>query len=185
MKKTLTKNIFLLLSGSFFSLQIMAQVNASKINIALTDGKLKLNKKEVSKDWKLKGFTAVLDTFCRIKEGINKIYTYDQLGMVIFESTTNKIPTGTVAELQIFLDENEAGKIVPKNFFTGKVSIEKLDIDYNSTIEIIRKKITNYKETESDEVGKFRFSNNDLYIYFLYNRMKKLCKVTVGKVKGK
>jgi hypothetical protein len=175
----------ILLSTLLFSIITMAsfaQYPSSKMIVLVKGGKVKLNKKDVSKEWKLSTFTNVIDTFSRKKEGANRIHTYDPIGMVLFEP---KASPGIVSEFQLFLDGVEANKIVPKEFFEGKLTIEKTDITRNTTIEDIRKKLADYKEMESDENDKYRFSKDGIYIYFLYNSSKKLSKVTFGKDKVK
>ena len=158
------------------------QYPSSKMVVLVKAGKVKLNKKDVSKEWKLSTFTNVIDTFSRKKEGTNRIHTYDPIGMILFEPKT---PGSIVSEFQLFLDGVEANKIVPKEFYEGKLTIEKTDVTRNTTIEEIRKKLLDYKETESDENDKYRFSKDGIYIYFLYNSNKKLSKVTFGKDKVK
>jgi hypothetical protein len=178
----------LLLSTLLFSFIItasFAQYPSSKMVVFVKAGKVKLNKKDVSKEWKLSTFTNVIDTFSRKKEGLNRIHSYDQIGMVLFEPTPQKVASGIVSEFQLYLDGVEANKIVPKEFFEGKLTIEKTDISRNTTIEEIRKQLKDYKETESDENDKYRFSKDGIYIYFLYNSSKKLSKVTFGKDKLK
>jgi hypothetical protein len=167
---------------SIITVTSFAQYSSSKMVVLVKGGKVKLNKKDVSKEWKLVTFTNVIDTFSRKKDGANKVHTYDPIGMVLFEP---KASPGIVSEFQLFLDGVEANKIVPKEFFEGKLTIEKTDITRNTTIEDIRKKLADYKETESDENDKYRFSKDGIYIYFLYNSSKKLSKVTFGKDKVK
>ncbi len=157
-----------------------AQYPSSKMVVLVKGGKVKLNKKDVSKEWKLVTFTNVIDTFSRKKEGSNRIHSYDNIGMVLFEP---KVPGSIVSEFQLYLDGVESSKIVPKEFYEGKLTIEKLEITRNTPIEEIRKKLTDYKETDSDEKDKYRFSKDGIYIYFLYNSNKKLSKVTFGKDK--
>jgi hypothetical protein len=178
--KSFFLSLFLLLLLNNVS---FAQYPSSKMLVLVKAGKVKLNKKDVSKEWKLNTFTTSLDTFSRKKEGTNKVHTYDNLGMVLFEPAPQKVASGLVSEFQLYLDEVEAGKIVPKQFYEGKLIIEKMDFTRNTTIEDIRKKLTDYKETESDENDKYRFSKDGIYIYFLYNKGKKLSKVTFGKDK--
>jgi hypothetical protein len=175
------KKLFLFLFA-LITFTSYAQFPSSKMAVLIKGGKVKLNKKDVSKEWKLVTFTNVIDTFCRKKDGTNKIYTYDLIGIVLFEPKTT---VGIVSEFQIFLDAVEANKIVPKEFYEGKLTIEKLDITRNTSIEDIRKKLIDYKETESDENDKYRFSKDGIYIYFLFNSYKKLSKVTFGKDKLK
>jgi hypothetical protein len=177
MRKSLFISIFLIIVSTL----VFAQYPSSKMVVMVKGGKVKLNKKDVSKEWKLSTFTNVIDTFSRKKEGTNKIHTYDPIGMVLFEPKAG----GIVSEFQLYLDGVEANKIVPKEFYEGKLTIEKMDITRNTTIDDIRKKLSDYKETESDENDKYRFSKDGIYIYFLYNSSKKLSKVTFGKDKVK
>jgi hypothetical protein len=177
------KILFILFS--FIATVSFAQYPSSKMVVLVKAGKVKLNKKDVSKEWKLTTFTNVIDTFSRKKNGNNKVHSYDNFGIVLFESAPQKIPSGLVAEFQIYLDAVEASGIVPKEFYEGKLTIEKTDITRNTTIEDLRKRLSDYKETESDENDKYRFSKDEIYIYFLYNKSKKLSKVTFGKDKIK
>ncbi len=180
MKKNVLFSSCLLL----FTNLLFAQYHSSKMIVLVKDGKVKLNKKDVSKEWKLSTFTASLDTFSRKKEGtVNKVHTYDKIGIVLFEQAPNKIPAGLVSEFQIILDEIEPSAITPKEFFEGILTIEKMDFTRSSTIEDVRKKLTDYKEVDTDENDKYRFSKNGIYIYFLYNKYKKLSKVTFWKDK--
>jgi hypothetical protein len=166
--------LLLIILVASFSKPSFAQYPSSKMSILIKGGKMKLGKKDVSKDWKLQTFTAVLDTFSRKKTGANKVHSYDNVGLALFEPSPQKIPSGFVTEFQIYLDAVEASNIVPKEFYEGKLTIE---------IDELRKKLKDYKETESDENDKYRFSKDGIYIYFLYNSSKKLGKVTVGKDK--
>lgn len=173
--------LFLFLFTAFNNVSL-AQFPSSKMVVLVKAGKVKLNKKDVSKEWKLNTFTNSIDTFSRKKENTsNKIHSYDNLGMVLFEGATAKVPTGLVSEFQLFLDATEASKSNPKEFYEGKLTIEKMDFTRNTTIDEIRTKLKDYKETESDEKDKYRFSKDGIYIYFLYNKIKKLSKVTFGK----
>jgi hypothetical protein len=165
----------------FIGNALFAQYPSSKMVVLVKGGKVKLNKKDVSKEWKLATFTNVLDTFSRKKNGNNKVHSYDNLGIVLFEPAPQKIASGLIAEFQLYLDGVEASNIVPKEFYEGKLTIEKTDITRNTTIEDLRKKLSDYKETESDENDKYRFSKEGIYIYFLYNKSKKLSKVTFGR----
>ncbi len=98
---------------------LLAQNASSKMIVFLKAGKVKLNKKDVVKEWKLNIFTAILDTFSRKKEGLNKVHIYDNLGVVLFEPSPQKMPTGFVSEFQIILDEIEPSSITPKSFYEG------------------------------------------------------------------
>jgi hypothetical protein len=178
------KSLLVLACSLFFvSKNAAAQYPSSKMLVLVKAGKVKLNKKDVSKEWKLSTFTASIDTFSRKKEGTNRVHTYDNFGIILFEPSPQKIPAGLVSEFQIILDEIETSNITPKNFYEGKLTIEKMDFTRNTTIEEIRAKLTDYKEVDTDENDKYRFSKDGIYIYFLYNKFKKLSKITFGKDK--
>ncbi len=176
----------LLLVALLFSLiasASFAQYPSSKMSILIKGGKIKLGKKDVSKDWKLQTFTTVLDTFSRKKTGTNRVHSYDNFGLALFEPSPQKVLSGLVSEFQIYLDAVEASNIVPKEFYEGKLTVEKTDISRNTTILDLRNKLKDYKETDTGENDKYRFSKDGIYIYFLYNSSKKLGKVTIGKDK--
>ncbi len=177
------KLLLLVIFSTITSLFVSAQYASSKMSITIKAGKLKLGKKDVSKDWKLNTFTDVLDTNSRKKAGNNRVHTYDLLGLVLFESAPNKVPSGLISEFQIILDQIEASSINPKEFYEGKVILEKADLTRNTTIEDIRKKLLDFTEKETDEHDKYRFSKDGVYIYFLFNSGKKLSKITIGKEK--
>jgi hypothetical protein len=175
--------LVLVLSLMFTSKHSIAQFPSSKMLVLVKAGKVKLNKKDVSKEWKLSTFTASIDTFSRKKLGVNKVHTYDNFGIILFEPAPQKMESGLVSEFQIILDEIESSNITPKNFYEGKLTIEKMDFTRNTTIEEIRNKLSDYKEVDTDENDKYRFSKDGIYIYFLYNKFKKLSKITFGKDK--
>ena len=86
-------------------------------------------------------------------------------------------------EFQIIFDKIEASSINPKEFYEGKVSLQKADLTRNTTIEDIRKKLSDFTEKEADEHDKYRFSKDGVYIYFRFNSGKKLSKITIGNEK--
>jgi hypothetical protein len=177
------KLLFLTLFFSSFAIASFAQYPSSKMSILIKGGKIKLGKKDVSKDWKLQTFTAALDTFSRKKNGTNRVHSYDNVGLALFEPAPQKVLSGLVSEFQIYLDAVEASNIVPKEFYEGKLTVEKMDITRNTPIEDLRSKLKDYKELDTGENDKYRFSKDGIYIYFLYNSSKKLGKVIVGKDK--
>jgi hypothetical protein len=177
------KRISVLFAAVLFCVTAFAQPISSKLTVNFKNGKLKVGKKDVAKEWKTNSFLAAFDSASRVQFAKNKVFTYDMLGIVLHEELANKQPTGNILEFQYFLDETEASKFTPKEYYEGKLTIEKMEITRNTTIEDIRKKLDEFKEVAIDEDDKYRFSNDGVYIYFIYNRFGKLAKVTFGKDK--
>jgi hypothetical protein len=179
------KKIFSTALIVFCTTALFAQPISSKLTVNFKNGKLRVGKKDVAKEWKTASFLAAFDSASRTQTAKNKVFTYDDLGIVLHEELKDKQPQGNILEFQYFLDETEANKFTPKNYYEGKLTIEKMDITRNTTIDDIRKKLDEFKEVAIDEDDKFRFSNDGVYIYFIYNRFGKLAKVTFGKDKLK
>lgn len=150
----------------------------------MANGKIKINKIEVSKDWKVSAFKNVLGSAYREKTGqANIFYTYDSLGILFYENTLKKIASEKVTECQIFLDETEASPAYPTATYAGKIWVQKMEISNQTTIEEVRKKLADYTETTLDEYDKYRFSKDGLYLFLLYNKAGRLARICFGAAK--
>jgi hypothetical protein len=177
------KQFLVLITALFFLNNAQAQKKSDKLTVNIEHGKVTINKKVVSNDWALKTFTTVLDTANRTKLAQNKVHTYDNLGILLFETAPQKIATGLISEFQILIDNVEPLNITPSNIYKGKIKIEKYNFTNTTTIEEIRTALQGYTEKASSEEVKYRFAKDGIYFYFLYNSNKKLCKITIGKEK--
>lgn len=176
----------------FFSLLLLAtmpavfaQNSSSKLSIVLKAGKITVNKKDITKDWTIASAVKTLDSRVRKTPGNYIKYTFDDLGLVFFERTENKAATGELAELQIFTDAAEESDYTPKEFYEGKLKIEDVTLDQNSSIETVKAALKGYIEKEMSEDDIYRFSKNGVYILLRYNDQKRLQKVCFGKDKPK
>lgn len=162
---------------------VLAQNNSSKLTIVLKAGKITVNKKLITKDWTIASVVKVLDSGTRKIPGNYIKHTFDDLGLVLFERTDNKIATGELAELQVFIDATDESVYTPKEFYEGKLKVEDLNIDQNTAVEAVRAALKGYEEKVMPDDEIYRFSRDGIYILLRYNEQKKLQKVCFGKEK--
>lgn len=176
------KQIFALVLFCLFSLALYAQPAADKLKGSVNNGKLVLNKKEISKEWKLQIMTDVLGTPEHTRDGYNKTHTYDRYGIVGFEPAPNKVPSGNLSELQVYFSEKEVNDVSPKGFYAGSFKVGKLKVTKDLTAEQLKKKIKGYTESDSYMPHNFRFAKDGIYIYFQFNDDETmLAKMSIGK----
>ena len=176
------KKIFIFLFFSTAYCSVMAQLAADKLNGSVSNGKLVLNKKEISKDWKLPVTVSVLGTAERIRDGANKTHTYDNYGIVLFERKLENVPSDTVSEVQIYFSEMEKNSVTPNGFYTGDFSVEKIKLSKDFSADELKEKLKNYSQSESYMPHNYRFARNGIYIYFQFSDdEKKLQKISIGR----
>jgi hypothetical protein len=174
---------FLLLLAAFPA--AFAQNNSSRMSVVLKAGKIMADKKEITKDWTIASVIKMLDSGTRRTPGNYIKYTFDNLGLVLFERTENKIGTGELAELQFFVDATEETDYTPKEFYEGKLKIEEIEINQNTSIETVKAALSGYAEKEMSEDDIYRFSKDGVYILLRYNEQNILQKVCFGREKPK
>lgn len=164
-----------------------AQPKPENISITVKQGILNVNKVPLSKDWDVKKLIGVLGNLSRERSGYNRTYSYDSYGIVIFEKSPNKEPSGIVSELQVYFSEpKEKGEVATKGYFAGNYSIDGVTISRNTELNDLRVKLNDYEESESYTEHSYRFAKNGLYFYFQFNSTDdRLIKVSVGKDKEK
>ena len=102
---------------------------------------------------------------------------------MLFESSPNKIPSGKISELQVYLFEPEQkNEIVPDGYFQGTFKIGEVALHKNLTVAELREKLNDYTETDSYMQHNYRLAKDGLYIYFQYDdKDEVLIKVSIGK----
>jgi len=96
------KKPFIIVLSVLFSFFAIAQSSSAISEGSLTNGKFALNKKEISKDWKLLTAITALGKASRITEGsANKVHIYDKYGIVLYEGKKYEKLTGVVSEVKI------------------------------------------------------------------------------------
>ena len=163
---------------------VFAQNNSSGLAVALTAGKITVNKKNITNDWTIATVLNTLDTASEKMPGNYIKHVFHNLGIVLFERTVNRTTTGELSELQIFIDQTEQTTFTPKEFYEGKLYIEELNISRSTPIATIRAGLKGYKEKEMPENNIYRFSKDGVYILIKYNSGHVLQKVSFGKDKG-
>jgi hypothetical protein len=161
---------------------VMSQTSPSKISITVKGGSISMGKKnDLAKDWLLTTATGYLGSSPRKREGYNITYTYDELGIVLFENAPNKVASGKISELQIHFSMPDENEVVPKKGFTGKLTIEKLSLNKNTSLEEIKKKLKGYTESTSYIEHSHRLAKDGIYIYFQFNKEEnELLKISIG-----
>ncbi len=179
----MNKITFLLLLSLLASLMSMAQPSPADVSIVIKKGVVNMGKKNnVAGDWTLTKAVKYLGTSARIREGVNRTHTYDEMGVVLFESTNNKVPSGNVSEIQVHFSMPEKNEVVPRSSFTGSLTVDKLSINSSTTLASIRKKLKGYSESKSYIDHSYRLAKNGIYFYFQFNSSEtQLVKVSFGK----
>ena len=104
MKKLLCSLLFLFACSIFAN----AQKSPENLKINIIAGKLTLNKSILSPGWKMANAQKVLGQATKTYEGYNKTHTYNNSGIVLFESLKDKVPTGNLAEFQVYFSEPDS-----------------------------------------------------------------------------
>jgi hypothetical protein len=180
------KRQFLLALLIFPAVQfIYAQKDAGDVSVSVKSGAVNLGKKNnVADDWSVQDGVSYLGSGARVRDGYNKTHTYDNMGVVLFESMVDKKPSGKIAEMQIHFSIPESNEVVPKKGFTGKLTIEKLVITSSTTLETLKKKLKGYTETDSYLEHSHRLAKNGVYFYFQFDKTDtQLVKVSFGQDK--
>jgi len=164
---------------------LLAQRDPGDVNITIKSGEINLGKKNnVADDWNVQDGISYLGDGARVRDGYNKTHTYDNMGVVLFESMVDKKASGKISEVQIHFSIPEPNDVVPKNGFTGKLAIENLRVTSSTSIDTIKEKLDGYAETESYLEHSHRLAKDGLYIYFQYDKTDtQLIKVSVGQDK--
>ena len=126
---------------------IKAQTAADKAAITISKGTVTINGTKFSSADKF--FMATVEGLLgkpdRVKDGYNRLHTYDKLGLVFFENTS----THTVNEVQVFITLDNSLEFCPKIPFRGLLKIEKIAVNSGTKLEVVNKKLKKYKFEKS------------------------------------
>lgn len=161
-------------------------LSAQSVKATIKGGKFLFNGIEINSDWKSAPLISNLGSNYRLVDKYNKVYTYDNLNVVVFESKKDEVGTGTISEIQFHFVVTEENNVVPKGTgFSGFLQIEKLVCSSNVTYKTLMKKLKKYSSSDSYMDHSYRLAYKGIYIYFQFNDTDtKLHKVSVGKDKG-
>lgn len=164
---------------------VIAQRDPGDVNVTVKSGEINLGKKNnVADDWNVQDGISYLGDGARVRDGYNKTHTYDNMGVVLFESMVDSKPSGKISEMQIHFSIPEPNNVTPKTGFTGTLKIEKLTITSSTSLETLKSKLKDYTETESYLEHSHRLAKDGVYFYFQYDKTDtQLIKVSVGQDK--
>ena|SRR5687767_3893859 len=156
------------------------------VNIEIKKGGMQINTVWITPEWKLPAFASALGKESRSKDGVNETYTYDIKGIVLFEPIENTMLTGKVSEMQVYYTAADTFDTSPKGFFKGSIKVDKLNVDATLTPDLMRKKLSDWKESAAYMDHTYRMSSKGIYIYFQFSQDEKsLVKLSIGKDKAK
>jgi hypothetical protein len=135
--------IFLLL----VNLPAISQTKAEKINLVISNGAITINGTTFNSfdTFTMDGVVKLLGKPDRVKSGYNKLHTYDNLGLVFFENTSN----GRVNEVQLFFKPEKDLDFCPKSTFAGILKIESLAINDKVKLKKVTRKLKKYEFKKS------------------------------------
>jgi len=180
------KKYFLLALLIFPAVQfIYAQKDPGDVSVSVKSGAVNLGKKNnVADDWNIQDGLNYFGSGARARDGYNKTHTYDNMGIVLFESMVDKKPSGKISEMQIHFSIPEPNEVTPKNGFIGKFTIEKVTITASTSLADLKKKLKGYTETDSFIEHSHRLAKSGVYFYFQYDSSDtRLLKVSFGQDK--
>jgi hypothetical protein len=151
---------------------------SSRVETSILDGKLVINKTEISRDWKLTTVTKALGNADRFTDGTNRVYMYDKHGAVAYEMKKNGKLTGTVGELGIYFSIKQSNVLVPYNAYVGSFSIEGVNVTKATKWEDISQalKSKGYKKR-----GDYQYAKNGTYLIFRFLDNGQLETLSLGK----
>ena len=182
------KKHFLLILFIFPAFQFLsAQMDAGDVYVLIKNGEVNLGKNNnIADDWKIQDGLDYLGSGARARDGYNKTYTYDNMGVVLFESMVEKVPSGKISELQVHFSIPEPNNVTPKTGFTGTLKIETLTITSSTSLETLKSTLKGYTETESYLEHSHRLAKDGVYFYFQFDKTDtQLVKVSFGQDKRK
>lgn len=158
---------------------------ASAQTVAINKKGFFIDKKNVLPGWLLSTCQSALGTGSRDREGYNYTHTYDNKGVVLFESLSNKVRSGNVNEVQFHYNVPEPNEVTPKGTFTGSITVEKLKASKYTTYEDVKKALKKWTLGDSYMEHNYRYNNDKVYIYFQFNDAEtELQKISVGPQKN-
>jgi hypothetical protein len=176
------KKYLILLPAILYSFIAVGQASSKTLEGSLSGGKLILNKKEISADWKLLTVIAAIGKASRDNNGpANKVHLYDNSGIVLYEAKRNGKLTGVISEVDIYFSIKESNPLIPYNLYQGNFEIENIKISKNSKPMDIDKTLGNmgYKKKGAG----YWYTKNGVYIIFRFADNGLLQSLSIGKNK--
>ncbi|MBC8343579.1 MAG: hypothetical protein H8E61_06325, partial [Bacteroidetes bacterium] len=99
-----------------------SQKKVRKVKVVISNGELKINKNEFIHPWSFKLFMEALGEHNRVDPGVNDIYTYDKLGIILYKNPKSD----EVTDFNIYLgsDPDEDYDFIPTGLFKDNLNID-------------------------------------------------------------
>lgn len=179
------KHLLIAIVVLFSITTVLAQPAADKITVTVKSGKFTIDKANVTDGWRQDAVSMALGINDRRRAGFNTTHTYDDYGIVLFETTKDNVATGVLSELQFFIAAGDTNAVTPKGLFKGKMQIEKLKISSNLSWKAVKEKLKGFKQTESYMDHNYRLAYKGCYFYFQFDDDETtLWKISIGKDKN-
>jgi len=175
MKRFLLSLVVLISIGAFGQ--------AREVNFKLTKLTFSINKEAIVTGWPLESFTSAIGAGARTREGYNRTHSYDDLGIVLFEPNGKEGYSGQVSEVQLYFQPMERKEVTPKGLFTGSFTVDRLSVNAQTTLAMIREALKGFDETKGYEDTIVRMARGDYYLYFHFKEDGTLGKMSLGPVK--
>ncbi|MFC2114180.1 hypothetical protein ACFLRI_02410 [Bacteroidota bacterium] len=168
--KTIRKNHFFLV-GLLFSFTVLLCSYSpppakNKVSVEISMGKITINKLAIQYPWAHTFFKIALGNENRIEPGVNDIYTYDKLGIILYKKSGSEY----ISDFNIYMgvDPDEDSEFIPTGLFKGKLLIEDISITASTSLNDIKKLLLDYKFHKSS-LGAYRGEYKGLYIYVQFD----------------
>ncbi|MBI3511510.1 MAG: hypothetical protein HY064_12685 [Bacteroidetes bacterium] len=165
----------------FFLFTSFNIIDPASLMIAVKKSQMYLNDAKLSPVWMLSDAQKELGTPDRTVNAFNNSYTYDDLGVVVFERNFGGTPSGKIKEIQVYFTPVDSNDVTPKNIFKGQFFIEKLEVTPFLKAEYLKTKMKDWTFSTSNIAHSYRYAKNGIYLYFMYTDDEQtLTKVSFG-----
>jgi len=180
----MAKQLFILFWIALFIPAIVTAQSNSTPEVKIKKKNLSINNIPITPDWLLNDAKSALGSPDRVRDGYNITHTYDKIGIVLFELSSNKKGSGNISELQVHFYVSEPNEVTPKGTYQSIVKIDKLKASRSTDKETMLKKLSNWEKTDSYMEHSYRMSNGSIYIYFQFSKDEQMLeKISIGKNK--
>jgi hypothetical protein len=169
----------------FVLISVMAAGQTGELNFKLTKLTFSINKETIGTGWPLESFTSAIGAGARTRDGYNRTHSYDDLGIVLFEPSGKEGYSGQVSEIQLYFQPMERKEVTPKGLFAGSFTIDRLSLNAQTTLTMIREALKGFDESKGYEDSIVRMARGDYYLYFHFKEDGTLGKMSMGLVKNK
>jgi len=148
-----------------------------KVKISFKDKELKINAYTFQYPWSVAQMKEALGEPDRISNLANVLYTYDDEGLVFYQTTTDSL----ITEFHIIFEEGDF-EHYPDYTFTGKLKFEKAKLKDNSSLDYLKEKLLDYniQLSYSEEVYDGEFEDFYIFINFTDVELKKVESYSFG-----